>query len=412
MPGAAARRRLGATFWRLFGAAGISSLGDGLVLVGFPLLALSLTTDPLLIAGVSVAGRLPALLFSVPAGAVVDRIDRRRLVAAVNTVRTLALVGFGSAVLASGDNLPALYATVFVLGTGDMVFSVATQASLPGMVAAADLPQANGYLVTADVTGSQFVGPALGGLAFSAARSLPFLADAASFVASGFVVRTALPKGKPRGEQPAFLSDVRDGLRFFFRHRLLRALALVVASLAFCQAMVFAELVLYGTRQLHLSHVGYGLFFAGASAGNIIGSLGAGRIHAWLGPARCIIGAAVISGAAYLLLSVTSQPVTATLVLCLEAVAVAVGNVTTVSLRQRVIPAHLMGRVGSAFRLLLYGLIPIGAITGGAVTSAAGLRTAFRVAGGLQLAVFAVAAPMLMRRIRQTEPARAASPPA
>ncbi len=397
-------------FWRLFGAAGISSLGDGLVLVGFPLLALSLTTDPLLIAGVSVAGRLPALLFSVPAGAVVDRVDRRRLVAVVNTVRTLALVGFGAAVLASGDNLPALYATVFVLGAGDMVFSVAAQASLPGMVAAADLPQANGYLVTADVTGSQFVGPALGGLAFAAARSLPFLADAASFVAGGFLVRTALPKGKPRAEQPAFLSDVRDGLRFFFGHRLLRALALVVASLAFCQAMVFAELVLYGTRQLGLNHVGYGLFFAGASAGNIIGSLGAGRIHARLGPARCIIGAAVTSGAAYLLLSVTSEPITATLVLCLEAVAVAVGNVTTVSLRQRVIPANLMGRVGSAFRLLLYGLVPIGAITGGVLTSALGLRDTFRVAGGVQLAVFAVAAPMLMRRIRQTEPARPASP--
>jgi MFS family permease len=381
------------------------------VLVGFPLLALTVTSDPLLIAGVTVAGRLPALLFSVPAGALVDRIDRRRLVVAVNAVRTLALVGFGASVLAGADSLPALYATVFLLGAGDMAFSVAAQAALPGMVAEADLPHANGYLATADVTGSQFVGPAMAGLAFSAARSLPFLADAASFVASGLLVRTALPKGKPRAHQPPFLSDVRDGLRWFFGHRLLRVLALVVASLAFCQAMIFAELVLYGTRQLHLSHVGYGLFFAGASAGNIIGSLAAGRIHAWLGPARCIIAAAVVSGAAYLLLSVTGEPVTATFVLGLEAVAVAVGNVTTLTLRQRVIPAELLGRVGSAFRLLLYGLIPLGAITGGVLTSAIGLRGAFRAAGGLQLAVFVVAAPLLIRRIRQTERDFPVSPP-
>jgi MFS family permease len=394
---------LGSKFWRLFSANAVSAFGDGLVIVAFPLLALTLTTKPVLIAGVAIAGRLPAFLCTVPAGALVDRVDRRRLVVLVNLIRMAALGAFALAVLAGAESLPALYATVFVLGTGDMVFSVATQAALPAMVRGGELPRANGYLATAEVSGEQFVGPAIGGLAFAVARALPFVADAISFLASAVLVRTALPDSLPRLEHRPFLADIREGLVWFWRNRLIRVLAVVVASLAFCQAMVFAELVLYGTHQLHLGHIGYGLFFAGVAAGNVVGSLGAGRVYARWGPARCIVGAAVLAGVTYLVLSMTTAVATATVVLFLEAVGVAVGNVTTLSLRQRVIPSHLLGRVGSAFRLLLFGLIPLGALAGGLLTAALGLRVAFRTAGIVQLLVLAVAAPVLIRRIRQAE---------
>jgi len=401
--------RLGTPFWRLLGADAVSSLGDGLVLVGFPLLALTLTSDPLRIAGVAIAGRLPALLCSVPAGALADRVDRRRMVVIANIIRVAALAIFSAAVLGGHDSLPALYATVFVLGAGDLAFSIACQAALPAMVSSADLQRANGYLLTADVSGDQFVGPAIGGLAFAAAPALPFIGDAVSFAASAVLVRTALPKTPVRLEPPApFLADIVDGLRWFARHRLLRLLAVVVASLAFCQAMVFSELVLYGTQQLRLGHVAYGLFFAGLSAGNVLGSLGADRIHAWLGPARCIIVAAVVAGVAYIVTSLTTVVVLAAAVLFLEAVGVAVGNVTTLSLRQRVIPSHLLGRVGSAFRLLLYGLIPLGALTSGLITSEVGIRNSFRIAGAVQLVVVALAAPALIRLLRTTDWANSA----
>jgi MFS family permease len=391
------------SFWRLFTANALSSVGDGLVIVAFPLLALTLTTDPVLIAGVAVAGRLPALLCSIPAGALVDRVDRRRLVFLVNLVRFVALAAFAGVVLAGADSLPALYATVFVLGMGEMVFSVATQACLPAMVPAGDLPRANGYLSTADVSGQQFVGPAIGGLTFAAGRALPFMADALSFVASALLVRKALPGKVQRSDRRPFLADIRAGLRWFFGNRSLRLLAVVVASLAFCQAMVFGELVLYGTRQLHLGHVGYGLFFAGTATGDVVGSLAAGRIYALWGPARCIVGAAVMAGSAYLVLSATASVATAMVVLFLEAFAVAVGNVTTLSLRQRIIPIDLLGRVGSVFRTLVFGLIPVGALTGGLVAAVFSLSTAFRTAGALQLVVLALVGPMLVRRIRRVE---------
>ncbi len=393
------KSRPGAPFWRLFAGNGISSVGDGLVLVAFPLLALTLTTSPVLIAGVAVAGRLPALLLSIPAGALVDRVDRRRLVMLINTVRVVALTAFTGAVLAGHDTLVSLYATVFVLGTADMMFNVATQACLPAMVVPDELPRANGYLATAELSGEQFIGPAVGGIAFGVGRALPFVGDALSFVASLFLVRSALPETIHRRQKRPFARDIKEGLAWFLRNPLLRLLAVVVASLAFCQAMVFAELVLYGTRQLHLSHTAYGLFFAGAAAGNVIGALLAGRVYRRWGPARSLVGAAVLAGAAYLVLSVTSTVIVAAAVLFVEAVGVAIGNVTTLSLRQRVIPPDLLGRVGAAFRLLLYGLVPVGALTSGLLTATLGVRSAVAIAGAVQLIVLALAAPALVRRI-------------
>jgi MFS family permease len=374
-----------------------------LVLVAFPLLALTLTTRPLLIAGVAIAGRLPALLFSIPAGALIDRVDRRRLVLLINVVRIAVLAVFASAVLMGHNSLLGLYGTVFVLGTADMMFNVATQACLPALVAGDDLARANGYLATGELSGQQFVGPAVGGLAYAAAQAVPFVADAFSFVASLLLVPSALPAVLPRRQKRSFLTDTREGLTWFLRNRLLRLLALVVASLAFCQAVVFAELVLYGTHQLQLGRAGYGLFFAGAAAGNVVGSLLAGRIHGKWGPARCLVAAATLAGAAYLVLSVTTAVWVAAAVLFAEAVGVAVGNVTTLSLRQRVIPHELLGRVGAAFRFLLYGLIPLGALTGGLLTAAFGVRGAIGIAGTLQLITLGVAAPLLIRRINEVD---------
>ena len=372
-------------------------------MVGFPLLAVSLTHNPLLIADVAIAGRLPALLFSLPAGALADRVDRRWLAISANVVRGTALAVFTGAVLGGADSLLAIYATIFVLGTGDMAFDAATQACVPSMVAPESLASANGYLASAEVSGEQFVGPAVGGLIYSAAASAPFVGDAVSFVASAVLLRRALPDTPPRPGRPGLFSDVADGLRWFLGHRLLRLLALVVASLAFCQAMALSMLVLYGTRSLHLGRAGYGVFFAVAAIGNVAGALGASRVHARLGTAGCIVAAAVAAAGGYLVLSATRSVVVAAAALVLEGLAVAVGNVTTLSLRQRIIPAALMGRVGSAFRMLLYGLIPVGALVGGLISSAAGVRAAFVAAGAVQVVVVALAAPALVRRVQQFE---------
>jgi MFS family permease len=399
-----APRPLGRRFWQLFTANGLSALGDGLVLVAIPLLAVTKTSNPLLIAGVVVAGRLPALLVAIPAGALADRLDRRRLVVAINLAQAAVLGLFSLLVISGHDDLAVLYATTFLLGAGAIAFDLTSQACLPQMVPPPQFSRANGYLLAADYSGEQFAGPALGGVLFATARAVPFVGDAVSFVASALLARSALapsPGGpaEPRQAQKPWRGEIRAGLRWFRTHRLLRLLALVVAMLAFCQAMVLSELVLYGTRELHLTKTAYGLAFAGMSAGNIAGSLVANRAHARFGDLRSISAAALIAGAAYLALADTTTVGLAVAVMFFEAVAVAIGNVTTLTIRQQVIPSDMLGRVGSVFRMIIVGFIPLGALLGGAVAAAVSVRWAFATAGMLQLLVFAASFPVLRRRL-------------
>jgi predicted MFS family arabinose efflux permease len=271
------------------------------------------------------------------------------------------------------------------------------------MVDPADLPRANGHLSSAEWSGEQFAGPAIGGLAFAVARWVPFVADAVSFLGATVLVRDALPDNLTEPAQRSFGQDVRFGLQWFARHRMLRLLALVIASMAFCQAMVLSELALYGTHQLHLSRAAYGLFFAAISSGNVVGALLASRVHAALGPTPCIVIAAFVSGGSYVALGAAVTLAVAVPVLFLEGVAVAVGNVTIVSLRQQVVPNELLGRVGSSFRMLIFGMVPVGALAGGLVASGTGVPDAFVIAGALQLAVLVLTARRLVTRIREHE---------
>jgi Transmembrane secretion effector len=273
--GVSPKPRLGAPFRWLLAATGTSALGDGLVLVAFPLLAVTLTNRPLLVAGVAIAGNLPWLLISLPAGALADRIDRRRLVATVEVIRAIVLLGLGIDILTGHIALAVLYLAAFTVGALDTAFAAATRASLPALVQSGDLPRANGYLFAAETAGEQSAGPALGGLLFSWAPAAPFLGDALSFIGSAALLATALPKtNHQRPPSPTTLmGDVRVGLRWFRTHPPLGLIALVVSTFAFCQSAVISVLVLYGLHVLDLTKAGYGLFLAVGAIGDVLGSL-------------------------------------------------------------------------------------------------------------------------------------------
>ena len=400
------RYRLGAAYGWLLCATGTSGLGNGLVLVAFPLLAVTLTRQPVEVAGVAVAGRLPWLVISLPAGALADRVDRRRLVVAVEAARAVALAVFGLVVLAGQTSLAVLYLAAFSVGAFETAFSAATSASLPALVRADDLPKANGYLFAAETAGGQFAGPALGGLIFAWARALPFLGDAVSFAGSAAMLIPALrPVHKlQRTSGLTLIGDLRVGLRWFRQHTLLRRLAAIVATFAFCQSAVLSVLVLYGLRVLHLTPAGYGVFLAVGAIGDVAGSLLARRAHAYLGPARAIVVAGTVAATGYLTLAATSDTGVALFGYALEATAVALGNVATVSLRQRLIPTELFGRVNNAFRTCVYGAIPVGALVGGFLTATVGLHAAFASAGLVQLLLIAVMARRLTPEIARMAP--------
>jgi MFS family permease len=401
-PSPGPRRGLGQSYWLLLAASATTALGDGLVLVAFPLLAVTLTRRPLLVAGVAIAGRLPWLIFALPAGALADRIDRRRLVAGVEVLRALVLFALGLDIVTGGTTLPSLYLTAFVVGALDTAFVAAIRASIPALVPSDDVPRANGYLFAAETAGEQFAGPALGGVAFAWARALPFFGDALSFIGSAALLTGALPRAQtlraPR--TTSLVADVGAGLHWFRTHALLRLLAVIVSTFAFCQTAVLSVLVLYGRYVLHLTKAGYGLFLAVGAIGDVVGSLLAHRAHARLGPGRAISLAGMAAAAGYLILAATSNSGIALTGYALEAVAVAVGNVATLSLRHQVIPAELFGRVNNTYRMCVYGVMPLGALAGGLLAARFGLHTTFLIAGVIQLSLVALAARRLTTEVR------------
>ncbi|MHB1599674.1 MAG: MFS transporter [Acidimicrobiales bacterium] len=378
-------------FRSLLGASAISSFGDGLVSVAFPLLAVVLTHSPLLVSGLLVAGRLPWLVVALPAGVAIDRLDRRRLVAVVEVARALVV---GAVALGAATHhlvIAELYVASFCIGAGETVVSSATSGLLPSIVEPEGLDRANGFL-GATTTGSEnFTGPAAGGIVYSLARFIPFLADAISYVVSAVLLRSVIPASRTVGAESGaprtrWRSDIWAGLSYLRSSPSLASLTAALASFAFCQAMVVSVLVLYATHDLHLSSTGYGILLAVAASGDVAGSLLTSRVVRRVGPYATLVGTGVLAAGAYLLLGSTTALVVAGAALVIEAAASSVGIVTTRSLRQTLIPRERFGLVNNAIRSCTTGAIPLGALLGGLLGVVIGLQEGFEVAGGLQLA--------------------------
>ena len=190
-------------------------------------------------------------------------------------------------------------------------------------------------------------------------------------------------------------ADMRSGLTFFRTSPLLRLLAVIVGGLAFCQAVVMGVLVLFAQDVLHLGAGGYGLFLGLGAIGNVVGALAASRVKDRFGTAPVLTGGALAAALAYLVVASTSSAAVATLMFVVEAFAVACGTVVTISLRQACVPDELRGRVGNVFRMFVFGAIPLGAVFGGLLAEAFGLRTPILVAGVAQAGLALLTAPAL-----------------
>jgi len=399
---AQARPGLGRAYNLILGAGTVSSLGDGVAFVAFPLLATSLTHSAALIAGVAMASRLPWLVVALPAGALADRFDRRRMLTTIEASRMAVLLALGLSIATHRVDLLQLYLAAFLLGSFETGFVATTQAVLPEVIPGDQLAKGNGRLFAAQMAGEQFAGPAVGGLLFAAAAALPFVADGLSFAASAALLALALPR-RPRRRVAApvtvarrsIRSEVAEGVTWLTRQPVLRLVAVMIATFAFCQSMGLAILVVYGLRVLHLSGSAFGLFVAGGAIGNLIGALGAHRVLARVGIGRLLVGAGVLAGTAFLLVAGTSSVAVALGAFILEAVAVGLGNVASLSLRQSMIPRELAGRVNAALRMCISGAAAIGALAGGALATVSGAQAPFLAGGVLQLlAGLAIGVPL------------------
>lgn len=413
--GGISRRRLGPDYWRLFAAASISNLGDGIDAAALPLIAAALTRDPLLFAGVAVVNRLPWLLFTLHAGALADRVDRRRIMVAMNVLRAVLFGALGVAVLGDWATIWLLYAITFLTGVAEVVFDTSWQPILPAVVDDRDqLERANGLLFGSQTVNDQFAGPPIGGFLFAVSAALPILLDAATFlVAAGLLLALSgsyRPQPAARSvavARPSLRDDIREGLGWLRGHRLLRSLALLLGAMNGLGAMAFAIWPLFALEVLGVDEIGFGFLLTATAAGSLLASFTAGRVVDRLGRGRALWITLVASAVLPVLQGLTSDPwLFAALSVCFGFSAV-IWNVITVSLRQTIIPDALLGRVNSVYRFLGWGSMPVGALVGGVLASVAGLRAPF-LAAGLVMAVLLVPAARVVTS-RAIEDARAAA---
>lgn len=376
---------LGANYWQLWASSAASNLADGVFWIAFPLLAIQLTDSPALIAGVSVVGRLPWLVFVLFAGALADRLDRRRTMVSVNALRVVVAAALAAGVATGVVGLPALYVAAFVLGMGETLFDTAAQSIMPNVVDRERLSQANGRLYAVELVMNQFVGPPLGGLLAGVALALAFAGSALAFGSAAIALLLLAGSFRPVavGPRTNIVEDIRVGLRYLFAHRLLRTLALMVGVMNLASSAAFAIFVLYAVDPgpMGLDAVGFGILSTAMAVGSVAGSLLVHRAERRLGRARLLAGAVVVTAATMAVPGLTASPWLVGASFAIAGVAVMMWNVVTVSLRQRIVPDHLLGRVNASYRLLAWGSQPIGALLGGLVAEVLGLQAVFLLAG-------------------------------
>jgi predicted MFS family arabinose efflux permease len=370
-----------APFRRLLAAATISGLGDGVTQVAGVLLAVSLTRSPLHLAGLVAAQQLPWVLGALPAGVLVDRVDRRRVLAAACLVRAAAVGVLGVLTAAGQAGLPLLYLVLAVAGAAGVVYENATTAVLPALVGPAGRPRANGRLQAASSLSRSLVAQPAGAWLFTVVPWVPFLLDTAALLLVTFLIAT-LPAGPRRqpglpGVSPSSRAtgraSVLDGLGWLRRHRILRTLALTAGLSNLGLGALFSVFVLFARVRLGTSPVGYGLLLAVMAGGGLAGGLVAGRVTDALGAGTALRVELVAEALIYPSLLLTRNPVAAAALLALLSANLTVFSSIGASLRQSLAPDGMLGRIQGAYRTVSNGGLLAGAALGGLLTSARGL---------------------------------------
>ncbi|MFE5302276.1 MFS transporter [Streptomyces sp. NPDC056632] len=378
----------------------VSASGDGVRFVALPLLALKLAPDPRAVALVYFTQFLPWLLFTVPAGTLVDRLDNRRLMIGVDTVRTV-IVGAAGIAVALGHNSVALLAALgFLVACGEVLMDSATSASLPTWVARPGLEAANGKLQAGRLAASKMAGPLVGALLWTLSPYACFLFDALSYGTSA-VLLCFLPRrpsaSKDRAGQPKERWRALSGIRWVMRHRRLRALVVVDMALSLVAGALLPILVLFCRRILHLNSTGYSLVLVASAVGGVMGALLAGTLVTRLGRGVVVMFAMAADVLVLAVGAVASALPVGVAAFVVFGAATALLNVLVAAYRQSQAPPHMAGRIASCHLFVTVGCAPVGALVGGLVAHVYGLRAPL-AAGALLLAAAGLAAIPAWRR--------------
>lgn len=392
---------LGADYRRIWFGNASSNLADGITFIAIPLLAVTLTDDPLAVSGLAIAHSLPRVLSVLGIGVLIDRYDRRRLLLVANFSRAAMFALLAALVTIDAAPLVALYVVYAVMGVIETLSDGAASAILPQAVEPQGLDRANSQIAGTQTVVDEFVGPPLGGFLFAAAAFAPSALTAVAFLVAGLAYwrlrgSYVVPLADRTVASHGVLSSIREGAIWTWRHGLVRLLVIIGALACVAYMIPFSYLALYATQELGLSPAGYGFLLSFSALGGLLGAFVAARLRRRLGYGWTIVAALSVGSLSFIAISLTKNVVVVAIALAAYIAHAVVWNIMAASVRQKATPAAMMGRVGSMSRLLSLIGLGVGAALGGLLASGVGFLVPFAVAGGL----FAVAAVMCAVQIR------------
>jgi len=382
---------LGKNYWRLWFAHGVSNLGDGVSQVAYPWLASAVTRSPLLIATVAVASRLPWLIFTLPAGVITDRFDRRKIIIAMDITRAALAFLVAIAVTAQAGNLPALdsiatsvnlqtnwflytvlVVTALLFGCAEVLRDNSAQTFLPEVVEEDQLENANGKLWSVEFVTNSFIGPPLGSFLIGIFIFLPFYFDTLTFFVSAALVATLASVARPIKEvtdkKPInFKAEIKEGFSWLWKHELLRPMAIILGCLNGLGAITAATFILFAQEILDTSVFIFAILGTAGAVGGTVGGILGPKISARFGSGPSLYLTLLSAPLITLIIGLSSSWQLFWALTAIGTCFAVLWNVITVSLRQSIIPTHLLGRVNSVYRFFAWGSLPIGTLIGGAM---------------------------------------------
>jgi MFS family permease len=353
---------------------------------------------------VVVAVEIPWVLVSLHAGVVVDRLDRRRVMVWSDVGRFTVLIVLVILILTSRVNLAWLVLAAFTLGVGQVFFDLAAQSAVPDLVSRDErhLSIANGRIAAAESNGEDFVGPPLGSVLFGVWNVLPFAGNALSFVTSGMLIlsiRTdATTKVTSNAPRTSVRTEIVEGVRWLLGNRTLRTLATISCLGNVVVSAQFAMLALLAKHVLGLPDFGFGLLLTATAVGATTGGLAAAAASKRSGSGTVLLVAKAGVGVAVLVLGLVTNAWVAAVMMMATGALTTAEKVVGSTLRQRIVPRRLLGRVLSSSRLVVMAGGPVGAALGGVLANIFTVQVPYVAGGSFLILVTLVAYPRMNNR--------------
>jgi len=380
--------KLGPAFNRLFSASVISNLSDGLLAVAAPLLAISLTKDPILISMLSAFVMLPWLLFAIPIGLIVDRSNKRLLITLTNSVRFITAGLVALAISTDSITIYWLLLATFLIGTCEVATDTAAQSLIPILLEKKNFEKGNSRLNIAETVIQNFIGAPLSGFLYASAIVLPFILNSLGFlIAAIFVLMIPahlISHGSARAnedeERKSFISEIKFGLHYLWNDRPLRRLVATTTSLGFFYSLSTSTLILFITETLDLPTQYFGVLLAASGSGAVLGGILTPLLSKKFGRGAVLAVAIFISSITVLFQGLAPNFWVFGSIGFISAFFITNWNILLMSCYQVLIPSDLYGRIHGARRTFVWGVMPIGAFLGGVIAHA-GLRIPLLVGG-------------------------------